>query len=199
MRSRKSSILLWEPQIQPVLHLCVWVERGLFFPGWISWGWKQFLSFSHIAKHSTCVQFWISTKLAVLNQWAGGVPKVHLQVCLAQWVHFPITTMSQIEDGFPRQPAIFNFSSFNKYLLKTYQEPDVGRELVGCCWGKPDAILGFKGLIFEVGGQTCQWTVFSHSITHLIINLYGAPTCSKPEVPSGDTVVSEWWLQSNDR
>lgn len=30
MRSRKSSVLLWEPQIQPALHLCVGVEREFF-------------------------------------------------------------------------------------------------------------------------------------------------------------------------
>lgn len=33
MRFRKSSILLWEPQIQPALHLCVGVERDFFFSG----------------------------------------------------------------------------------------------------------------------------------------------------------------------
>lgn len=31
MKSRKSTVLLWEPQIQPALHLCVWVEREFFF------------------------------------------------------------------------------------------------------------------------------------------------------------------------
>ena len=151
MRSRKSSILLWEPQIQPALHLCVWVEREFFFSGCISW--KRFLSFSHIAKHSACVQLWISTNLAILNQWADGVPKVHLQVCLAQRVHLLIETMSQVGDGFPSQPTKFSFSNFNEYLLNSYQEPSVGSEIASCWWAKPDAIPGSKGLTCKVRGK----------------------------------------------
>ena len=75
------------------INIC-WNEIKWIFAGWVSWVWKQFLSFSHIAKHSTCVQLWISTKLAILNQWTGEVPKVHLQVCLALRMHSPMETMS---------------------------------------------------------------------------------------------------------
>lgn len=191
MRSRKSNILLWEPQIQPVLHLCMWVERELFFSGWISWGWKQFLSFSHIAKHSACVQLWISTNLAILNQWANRVPKVHLQVCLAQRVHLLVQTISQVGNGFPSQPTKFRFSNFREYLLKSYQEPSVGNEMASWWWGRPDAIPGSKGLMCKVRGKQCQRPVFTHSVIHLLVSIYGVPTCSKPDVPSGDTVVSE--------
>lgn len=125
-------------------------RKGIFFSGWISWGWKRFLSFSHIAKHSACVQLWISTNLAILNQWADGVPKVHLQVCLAQRAHLLVETMSQVGDGFPSQPTKFRFSNFSEYLLKSYQEPSVGNEMASWWWGKPDAIPGSEGLTCKV-------------------------------------------------
>lgn len=165
MRSRKSSILLWEPQIQPVLLLCVWVEREFFFQAEYLGGWKRFLSFSHIAKRSACVQLRISTNLAVLSQWADGVPKVHLQVCLAQRVHLLVETLSQVGDGFPSQPTKFSFSNFNEYLLNSYQGPSVGREMASCWWGKPDAVPGSKGLTCKVRASVSEASVCSFSHT----------------------------------
>lgn len=174
-------------------------RKGIFFSGWISWGWKQCLSFSHTAKHSACVQLWIPTNLAIPSRWANGVPKVHLQVRLAQRVHFLVETMSQVGDGFPSQPPKFSFSNFNGYLLKSYQEPSVGSEMASCWGGKPDAIPGSKGLTCKVRGQAWQRPVSAHSVIHLLVNVYGVPACSKPNVSSGDTVVSKWCLQSNGK
>lgn len=199
MRSRKSSVLLWEHQIQPALHLCVWVEREFFVQAEYLGVGSGVSASPHTAKHSACVQLWIPTNLAILSRWADGVPKVHLQVRLAQRVHFLVKTMSQVGDGSPSQPPKFSFSNFNEYLLKSYQEPSVGSEMASCWGGKPDAIPGSKGLTCKVRGQARQRPVSAHSVIHLLVNVYGVPAWSKPNVSSGDTVVSKWCLRSNGR
>ena len=138
------------------------------FAGWISWVWKQFLSFSHIAKHSTCVQLWISTKLAILNQWTGKVPKVHLQICLALRMHFSHRDNVINKGWFPSQPTKFNLFNFNKYLLNIYQEPNVGSDIARWYWEKSDAILGLKKFTCQLKKQTHHWPRSIHSFIHRI-------------------------------
>lgn len=134
MGSAKSSIVLLEPQSQPVPTVSVWAERE-FFAGCTSWVWKQFLSFSQIAKWSTCVQLWISTKLAlpVLGSEQVNLPKFickflwHTQ-CFCAW-----TQCHQSQVSSQASPQYSEYLISNKYLLTICQELTAESGLVRCC------------------------------------------------------------------
>lgn len=65
MSSKKSGVLLLELHIEPVMSLPVWVESEFLQAEYLGLG--RSFSVSPILQ-STCVQLWISTKLAILNQ-----------------------------------------------------------------------------------------------------------------------------------